>query len=116
MNDRPLRHAFMIFHCTLAVVVFLQSLSTMLHAIHAPVANPLGSHLPWFAGAEAIAAALFLLPKTLRIGGWVLLAIFAVAVAVHGFHGELSLLVYAAGVALGMVHGSAFNRGAIQPH
>jgi hypothetical protein len=76
--------------------------------------NPLGSHLAIVAGAEAAAALLFLVPRTLRLGGVLLLAIFAFAVVVHGVQHELDLLVYAAGVLFVSVHGSAFSRELLQ--
>jgi hypothetical protein len=56
--------------------------------------------VPVIGGAELLAAALFLVPKFQRVGGYTLLAIFAVAFTIHGLHGEvgLGLLVYAAAV------------------
>ena len=52
--------------------------------------------------AEIIAAVLFLLPKASRLGGYVLLVIFALAVVIHTLHGDFGgmepLIVYAAAV------------------
>jgi hypothetical protein len=39
-------------------------------------------------GAEIVAAILFLLPLTLLAGGYALLAIFGLAILIHGLHGE----------------------------
>ena len=50
---------------------------------------------------EIVAAILFLVPATSKIGAWVLLAIFGVAALLHLLHGQYdvsTLLVYAAGV------------------
>jgi uncharacterized membrane protein YphA (DoxX/SURF4 family) len=52
-------------------------------------------------GAEILAAILFLLPKVGRIGGYLLLAIFLLAILIHVLHGQFEvgpLLVYAAAV------------------
>jgi uncharacterized membrane protein YphA (DoxX/SURF4 family) len=113
MDIHAVRRAFIAFHLTLGVVVLVQSLITVLHASSAD-----DSHraLAVFAGAEVVAALLFLLPATLRVGAWSLLLIFAAAVAFHALHGELqsTLLVYAAGVVLVMVHGSAFGKASLR--
>lgn len=49
--------------------------------------------------AETVAAVLFLLPKTMRLGGIALIIIFALAAAFHVAHGEYNvanLTIYAA--------------------
>jgi hypothetical protein len=109
-----LRFWFIAFHVTLGVVVMLQSLNTLLHAAGHDGERHVA--LAWFAGAEAVAAALFLIPATLRAGAYALLAIFAHAFAFHAVHGEFqsTLLVYAAGVLLVLAHGSAFGRGGLR--
>jgi len=60
---------------------------------------------PWLplalGGSEIIAALLFLLPATTIVGGYLLLAIFALAILIHSLHGDFQvggLLVYAAAV------------------
>jgi uncharacterized membrane protein YphA (DoxX/SURF4 family) len=113
MNIHAVRRAFISFHLTLGVVVVMESLITVLRASSAGHPNTI---LAAFAGAEVIAALLFLLPATLRVGAWSLLLIFAVAIAFHALHGELqaTLLVYAAGVVLVMVHGSAFGKASLR--
>lgn len=108
MSDHVLRRSFVSFHCVLAAVVFLQSIVTVLHAFIGQSAH----WLVWFAGAEAVAAIMFLVPATMRVGAIFLLLIFSVAIVLHGLQGELqlSLVVYIAGVVLVMAHGSAFGR------
>ena len=119
MSDHILRRSFVSFHCVLAAVVFLQSTITVLHAVSRGGAEQSGRALAWFAGAEAVAAILFLVPATLRVGAIFLLLIFVVAIVLHGLQGELqlSLMVYMAGVVLVMAHGSAFSRrSSHEPH
>ncbi len=111
-TNRKLVLIFAAFHATLGLVILVQSVETALHALSAHGAQPLQVGLALFAGAEALAAALFLVPATTRLGAVALIVIFAVALGLHGLQGEfeLTLLVYAAGVALVMVHGSVFGR------
>ena len=114
MNNLSLRRSFVAFHITLAVVIFLQSIKTIIEASYHHTGNPLGSHLSILAGAEAFAALLFLLPKTLKTGGVLLLLIFCFATIVHGIQHELNLVVYAAGVLFVTVHGSAYSKDLLQ--
>jgi hypothetical protein len=112
MNSRALRRSFIAFHLTLGAVVLLQSLMTVFPTRGAGGASHARLGVAVLAGAEAVAALLFLVPATLRVGAVSLLAIFLFALAFHGLHGELqsTLLVYAAGVFFVMVHGSAFGK------
>lgn len=103
------RYAFIFFHLTLATIVFVESVMTVFHALHYPADSHLGMILPWFAGLEAIAAVLFAIPKTLKIGGWMLLVIFAFAIITHGPLHQMPLFVFAAGVIFVMVHGAAYS-------
>jgi hypothetical protein len=108
MTSLSVRRAFALFHATLGLIVFLQSVGALRRALVAH--GGAQTHIMVLAGAEALAAILFLIPKTRDIGGTVLLIIFAVAVVLHGFRGQLPLFVYAAGVILVIVHGSTFSR------
>ena len=110
MNKLALRRSFAAFHVTLGIVVLVESLRTVIAVSQGHAANPLGSHLAILAGVEAIAAILFLVPKTLTAASIVLLLIFAFAIVVHGVQQELDLLVYAAGVLFVSVHGSTFSK------
>jgi hypothetical protein len=96
------RWIYLIFHFTLAIVVFIQSVLTVFHSLHEPIEGHLGKILPWFAGFEALAAIVFVLPWTLKIGGVILLTIFAVAIVLHGPIQQISLFVYASGVLIVM--------------
>lgn len=113
MPNQTLRRSFVVFHLTLGAVIAIESLTTAVRASGAGSSNHLNLALACLAAAEAIAALLFIVPATLRVGALALLLIFAFALAFHGLHGEFqsTLLVYAAGVVLVMVHGSAFTQG-----
>lgn len=92
--------AFTVFRFTLAVVILIESLLTIIHALHSTTQSHLGTILPWFAGVEALAAAMLLFQQTVKIGGWCLLLIFIIAIVVHGPADQMPLFVYAAGVIL----------------
>ena len=111
MNSKPFKSAFAVFHILLGVVVLLQSIGVVLRAHSESVVLAMSSHLTILAIAEAVSALLFLIPKTTRLGGCILLVIFAIAVFVHGVRGELSLLVYASGVVLVMIQGGSYKIG-----
>jgi hypothetical protein len=105
------RSTFIAFHLTLGVVLLILSVMTLSHAL-GPQAGGASHHLALLAGVEGLAAFLFLLPGTVRVGGVGLLLTFAVAIAMHAMRGEFPgpLLIYAAGTVLVMAHGSAWGR------
>lgn len=113
MPATPLRRAFLAFHLTLGIVVFILSVTTLHHALRGAGGLP-SHHLAILAGVEATSAILFLIPVTLRIGGAGLLLTFAAAIVVHVLRGEFPgpVLIYAAGTVLVMVHGSAWGGAA----
>jgi hypothetical protein len=111
MNTKSLKNAVVAFHLTLGGVVFLQGLGVVLRAHSGGVVDALKSHVIILAVAEALSALLFLFPKTTRVGGGMLLVIFAIAVFIHGIRSELTLLVYAAGVVLVMIQGGGYKIG-----
>jgi hypothetical protein len=111
------RAALVLLRWTVGMVVLWQSFR---FALSAAAARNIG-HLrlpPWLAvvlgGAELLAAALFLMPRLQRAGGYALLVIFAIACAIHGLHGEFEagLLVYAAAVVACLAVRSDFARNA----
>ena len=91
---------FAIFKYTLVAVIFVGSVLTAFHALHSETVSHLNTVLPWFAGIEAVAALLLLVPKVRKVAAVVLLVIFAIAIVVHGPAEQLALFVYAAGVLL----------------
>ncbi len=113
MKRWNLRHAFIVFHFTLGAVVLIQSVSTALQAAGVGAAPPANWQLVGFATLEALAAILFLVPRTTRPGGALLTVVLPVAFAVHalGGHVELGLLVYAAGALFVATHGNVLGSG-----
>jgi len=95
------RQAMLALQWTLGVVVFAEA-ARVVFSVHAHAAHSLGvpvAVLTALALAEMLAAALFLIPPTMGIGGIALMAIFALAMVIHLVHGQANvgaLLVYAA--------------------
>jgi uncharacterized membrane protein YphA (DoxX/SURF4 family) len=106
---RAYRRAFTVFHWTLGIVVAIESVRTVFRALQG---HP-NHALLLLASVEAVGAALFLVPRTLRLGAGAMLATFAVAFLVHAPRGEanLALLVYAAGTVLVLLHHRALAAG-----
>lgn len=106
MNHKMIRIAFIGFHFTLAIVVLLQSVWGVKHAL-----STANHALLVLAIVETLAAIVFMVPQTIRLGGLVLLSVFAIAFSVGLVHGELNLglLVYAAGTLFIVIHGSVFD-------
>ena len=102
-DARYLRPAFLLFQLVLGAALLWGSIRTLAHQgssdLHALV---LGS-------VEALAAAAFLVPGTMRLGAGVLLVVLGAAFVIHALRGEWrpDLLVYTAGVLLVGVHGAA---------
>lgn len=99
--------AFLALYFTLGVVVLVQSIQTIIAARHDSIAVPDQVHAFLLGAVEAIAALLFLLPKTMGLGANTLLAVFGIAFGLHALQGHpnLTLLVYAAGVLFVRIHG-----------
>jgi uncharacterized membrane protein YphA (DoxX/SURF4 family) len=108
VSRRALLRSFVAFHWTLGTVVLVQSVHTLGWALAAWGNDPVNVHLALLAGVETVAALLFLVPRTLRVGATLLLATFAVAIVAHVFRLEFPapLLVYGAGTVFVMVHGN----------
>jgi hypothetical protein len=106
-DPRYLRHAFLLFHLVLGAALLWGSVHTVLHL------GPTDPHALVIGTVEAVAAAAFLMRRTMRLGAGVLLAVLGLAFVLHGARGEwrLDLLVYAVGVLLVGVHGDAWESG-----
>jgi hypothetical protein len=104
-NDR-VRQAFVAFHLTLGLALLWASVHTVLHL------GPTDLHARIIGTIEAVGAAAFLIPATLRLGAALLLLSLIGALVVHAAAGEFrpDLLVYAAGVLLVALHGSAYHQ------
>jgi hypothetical protein len=111
MQEGNAVRVFLALWWTLAILLVAYSARTAWLALTAP--GGIDVHLAILASAEAIAAILFVVPRTMRTGGVGLLAIFALALVLHGSKGEFEgqLLIYAVAVGLVLVHRS-LPRGA----
>ncbi|HUI10649.1 MAG TPA: hypothetical protein VL221_10000 [Bacteroidota bacterium] len=100
-----LRRMFVAFHLVLGIVILYGAGTT---ALSGGFGN---THVRLLAAVEAVGAVLFLIPRTLRTGAWLLLLTIVVAFAFHGSLGEWrgDLVVYAAGIALIAVHGPTYG-------
>jgi uncharacterized membrane protein YphA (DoxX/SURF4 family) len=105
MNRSRQDLAITILQWVMGVIVFVESCLTFRGALLDLHAAEHIHHLElarlFISGCEAIAAVLFLIPGTLRVGGWILIVIFAWAILLHSWHGyvhELPLVIYGAGV------------------
>jgi hypothetical protein len=92
MIGQRTRFAIRALHWTVGLVVLLESCLTF-HAAQSRL-HDLGHSgvLAWvrlvLSGSEIVAALLFLVPVTAVLGGYLLLVIFALAIVIHGLHGD----------------------------
>lgn len=100
------RRVFWVFHAVLGLGLLAMSSITLVHALHEH--GGLG-HLALVAGIEGVGAALFLIPRTVRWGGVLLLLVLVPGFIFHLVNGEwqFEVLIYAAGVWLVMMQGPA---------
>ncbi len=86
------------------IVVLINAARTFFHSAHTLVAAPSSHHahfLPLLSGAEIVAAMLFLIPRMGRIGSYLLLVVFGVALIFHLLNGDWevgTLVIYIAAV------------------
>ena len=99
MATKSVNRAFVIFHFTLAAVLFVLSVQTALGATGVAADASPNWLLFILATAEALSAILFVIPQTTSVGGKALLFILLLAFILHALLADiqLPLLVYAAG-------------------
>ena len=109
MATPALRRSFIALHLTLGLTLLVLSARTVLEGLGSG-AHP-NPHVALVGFLEALGAVLFLIPRSLRWGGILLLVSIGVALVVHAVAGQFrsDLLVYAAGTWFVMVHGSAWG-------
>lgn len=99
MTAVNVRREFRLFHAILGIGLLVLSLQALPHALgeHEGAGQ---LHLAAVSVLEAVGAALFLIPRTVRWGGAILLLILLVGFTQALTRGELELqrLIYAAGV------------------
>ena len=105
MPPRNLARAFLLLWWTLGVALLIASIRTTRGAL-SPGEHP-NPHLALLGAVEAVAALLFLIPRTLRLGAAGLLLTLIVALLVHAVLHQFrwDLLVYAVAVLFVAVHG-----------
>ena len=101
-----LRPSFVVLHITLGLMLGIGGAATAWMA-----SGPHAAHLTLLGTGEAMAAVLFLLPRTLRLGALGLLLSCAVAFVVHAVMGQWrgDLVVYMAAVLFVGAHGAAYQ-------
>ena len=112
MRAQVKRLAIPILHGAAGLVVLWQSYQTF-HLAYTKLhdsghAGALAGVRLVLSGSEMIAAVLFLIPLTTVVGGYLLLAIFALAIIIHALHGDFSgmetLIVYGAAVLVSVAY------------
>jgi hypothetical protein len=101
-----MRPSFILLHVTLGLVLGVGGATTAWSA-----SGPHAAHLALLGSVEAVAAVLFLIPWTLRLGAVGLLLSCGVAFTVHAAMGEWrgDLLLYLVAVLFVAVHGAAYH-------
>lgn len=105
MPPRNLMRAFLALWVVVGIVLFVASAATVYEGWIA--AHGMNPHLVLLGGVEAVGAALFLVPRTMRAGAIALLVTIGLAFVVHAVLGQFrgDLVVYAATVGFVLVHG-----------
>lgn len=116
MQSRNLIRAFLALWWTLGLLLLWYSVRTVMDALSGPD-TPGHLHIVILASLETLAALLFLIPRTMRVGGIGLLVIFVAAFALHAAHREFAsqLILYAAAVTFIVVHGARSPRSVAGP-
>jgi hypothetical protein len=107
MPSRSLVRAFLALYVTLGVIVLAESVRTVMAAVGGHFHPHDRSHAILLGCLESVAAVLFLIPRTMRLGAAGLLLVFVLAFLRHALGGEppLALLVYGVAVLFVRVHG-----------
>ena len=93
------RGSITVLRILLGVVVLVQSVQAVLPGEMTRHGALLARILPVLTGVEILGALLILVPRTARIGAWILIPVFAAAALLHVLHGSWNvgeLVVYAA--------------------
>jgi hypothetical protein len=109
MSAPASRRAFTVFHFVLGLGILFLAARTAVDGVTG--AHPLPPLLIIGAGIEAFGAALFIFPRTLRIGGTIMLFTMTTALILEilSHHWRVDILIYLAGTSFVMVHGAAWG-------
>jgi len=118
MTGQRTARAVEVLRWTVGLVVLLESQRTFSGALsrmhNAGPAGTLGWVRLGLSGPEMLAALLFLVPFTVRIGGYALLLIIGLAIVIHGLHGEFGgleiLVLYGVAVFVSLVWRQEFQK------
>ena len=104
MPPQRLMRAFLFLWVATGIALLYGSVETVRSALES---SPGNTHLVALGSIEAVAAVLFLIPRSMRAGGIALLLTISVAFAVHTSLHELraDLLLYGAAVMFILIHG-----------
>ena len=107
MIDVTVRQSFTVLHVALGLILVVEGTLTLVHALSVHH----DSHPVAFGTVEAMAALLFIWPRTIRLGGCILFCAFLIAAVVHLLRGEFPSehLVYAVAALFVMIHGSGWR-------
>lgn len=110
MRDHWVRRAFIVLWVVSALVLLIASAETLWEAL---AGRHRSNHIALLAGLEGLGALLYLIPRSLRVGGAALLAALAIAFVVHAVLGQLrwDLLFYAATVLFVTISGAPTSEG-----
>ena len=113
MNQDVQRRAILALRWSVGLVVIVQSLRLYFdpaagrYFARTGLPSWVRSVLAW---SEIAAGVLFLVPFTAKLGGYLLVVIFALAAVLHVLHGEFdfgALVVYAAAVMVSLAYGNS---------
>ena len=117
MPSPSLVRSFLALYLTVGIIIAIESVETVVAALHGGFSPHDRPHAIVLGTLEAVAALLFLIPRTMRWGAGALLLIFALAFGLHlaSGHPNLDLLIYAAAVLFVRVHGVRGYRWSATP-
>jgi hypothetical protein len=81
----------LILRCAVALVTILGGARLLITLSHHGIAHLPTNVLRVIGVAEIVAAVFFLIPRTIKLGGVALLAVYAAAATVHLLHGEYDI-------------------------
>ena len=112
MEANIIHRPMLVFHWILGMVVAIQSVGAVYASVSVGQEEPHHLGVALLAGTEALAAACFLVPRFVRVSGWILIVIFLIAFFAHLLSNDLQLhlLVYAAGVLLVVSYSRSLQR------
>ena len=115
MKAPALHRAFTIFRLVLGLGILFLAARTAIDGVTG--AHSLPPLLVAGAGIEALGATLFIFPRTLRIGGAIMLLTMTTALILESLsrYWRIDLLIYLAGTYYVMMHGAAWGAGSPVP-